>query len=228
VILDDFSIGKYEVTYAEFVAFLNDYGSTKIKGSEYEGQDILSEEHQNITFQTIADKINFQVEKGFENHPVTSITWYGALEYSKWLSQKTGEYWSLPTEAEWEYAARGGVYSKDNYVYSGSNYPLEVAWILDNAEKRTHSVGLKKANQLGIYDMSGNVWEWCLDWSSNIYFNQYAQKTADNPKGPNEGKVRVTRGGSMLNIENLCRVSNRYGYLPDYKYQNIGFRIIRK
>ncbi|MDR1863970.1 MAG: formylglycine-generating enzyme family protein, partial [Bacteroidales bacterium] len=131
-----------------------------------------------------------------------------------------------PTEAEWEYAARGGQQTH-NYDYSGSNTVGDVAWYLDNsyalgsgADYGAHPVGTKAANELGIYDMSGNVWERCSDWYGNVY-----PSSADNPTGASSGSYRVGRGGSWSSSAAYCRVSYRYYEAPGARYYNVGFRL---
>ena len=125
------------------------------------------------------------------------------------------------TEAEWEYAARGGNKSK-GYEYSGSNNINEVAWYDGNASNKAHSVGQKKANELGIFDMSGNVLEWCNDWYNPDYYKNSSSK---NPKGASSGEYRVLRGGSWYVTSNLCRVALRLMVRPTVRNYNLGFRV---
>ena len=127
----------------------------------------------------------------------------------------------LPTEAEWEFAARGGVRSK-GYQYSGSNDYGTVAWYDENSGSQTHVVGAKAANELGIYDMSGNVYEWCWDWYSG-----YGSSPQANPTGPKTGNYRLLRGGSWLSIATYCRVSDRFSNSPYRSGSNFGFRLCR-
>ncbi|WP_191013528.1 DUF898 family protein [Treponema zioleckii] len=147
--------------------------------------------------------------------PCRGNAFYRRIE---WNQNANG--YRLPTEAEWEYAARGGEKSK-GYKFSGSNKIGEVAWNVDNSNDRTHEVKTKSPNELGFYDMSGNVYEWC--W--NVY-EDYTFKAQDNPKGPDSGELRVPRGGSFGNGAK-CRVSNRYGGAPEYGDKFIGFRVAR-
>jgi formylglycine-generating enzyme required for sulfatase activity len=128
-----------------------------------------------------------------ENCPVEWVSWEDVQDFIQKLNTKTGLNYRLPTEAEWEYAARGGAQSW-GYKYSGSNNVDEVAWFSDNSGKKTHPVGTKKANELGIYDMSGNVWEWCYDW-----YGYYSSEAKTNPKGASSASLRVLRGGSWAN-----------------------------
>ena len=129
----------------------------------------------------------------------------------------------LPTEAEWEYAAKGGNKSK-GYKYSGSKTIDAVAWYESNSDNKTHAVGSKQANELGLYDMSGNVYEWCWDWYDRSH---YGKSAATNPQGAAEGSFRLLRGGSWHNNDNYCRVANRDFNYQNYRYNNTGFRFLR-
>jgi len=190
VTLDDYEIGKYEVTVKEYRLFCN-----------------LTGREMPVLEDSTAD-----------NHPITRITWYDAVEYCQWLSKETGATWRLPTEAEWEYAAKGGIKS-ENYLYSGSDYLDEVGaynpsgimavedWENGSISSVTFllcdeppfmTVGSKFPNELGIYDMSGNVREWCSDWYDSDYYKHSPEK---NPQGADNGTEKVVRGG---NWENVC------------------------
>ena len=155
------------------------------------------------------------------NKPVERVPWNDCQEFIKKLNLLTGLQFRLPTEAEWEYAARGGRKSQ-GYKYSGSNNVDDVAWYDYNFSETTHQVGTKRPNELGLYDMSGNVYEWCSDWYSSSY---YSSSPTTNPTGPTTGSFRVRRGGSWLNDAQYCRVSRRDDYDPDYRYHFIGFRL---
>jgi formylglycine-generating enzyme required for sulfatase activity len=151
--------------------------------------------------------------------PVERVSWEEAQEFISRLNKATGKKYRLPTEAEWEYAARGGTKNR-NYKYSGSNSIDEVAWYEDNSGDKTHPVGTKKANELGIYDMNGNIWEWCNDWYGN-----YDSSAQTNPVGALSGSYRVIRGGSWNYYAYGCRVANRLRYSPGFRNTRIGFRI---
>ena len=155
-----------------------------------------------------------------ENLPVESVSWKDVQDFIKKLNQKTGENFRLPTEAEWEYAARGGNKSK-GYRFSGSNNIGDVAWQEDNSGKKTHPVGMKSPNELGIYDMSGNVWEWCED-----KYGKYSSESQTNPTGSTKGSQRVLRGGSWSNFANICHISNRGKDSAGEKFGNYGFRLV--
>jgi formylglycine-generating enzyme len=157
-----------------------------------------------------------------DNSPIVNVTYNDAVAYCIWLSKKYNINYSLPTEAEWEYAARGG--NKGNgYAYSGGNDLHELGWYEDNSNRQTHSVGEKKPNELGLYDMSGNVEEWCMDWYDANY---YSTSPTHDPKGPNSGIARVLRGGSWISPAAYCRVDSRYSCDPESLWCLNGFRVI--
>ena len=153
------------------------------------------------------------------NKPVEQVSWNDCQEFIKKLNRLTGLSFSLPTEAQWEYASRGGNRSK-GYKYSGSNKIKDVAWYTGNSGSQTHEVGTKQPNELGLYDMSGNVWEWCSDW-----YGSYSSGSQTNPTGSTSGSNRVLRGGSWDYRARRCRVSYRYGNYPDDRYFNCGLRL---
>jgi len=161
------------------------------------------------------------------NNPVENVDWNDCQAFVESLNKKTGLGFTLPTEAEWEFAARGGNLSR-GYRYSGSDNIDEVAWIDSNSGKTTHTVGSKKPNELGLYDMSGNVWEWCLD-GYDSYNARYGHNSVDgapmiDPMGRNESD-KIGRGGSCLNPASFSRVANRDHDGVSKKYGNLGFRI---
>ncbi|MBW7872831.1 MAG: formylglycine-generating enzyme family protein [Ignavibacteria bacterium] len=205
VTLSDFYIGKYEVTQELWESVMGSNPSY-FKGSK---------------------------------RPVESVSWYEAVEFCNRLSDKEGlqraysgsganitcdfnaNGYRLPTEAEWEYAARGGKQTK-NYKYSGSDNTGAVAWYDGNSGDKTHAVGLKQPNEIGIYDMSGNVWEWCWDW-----YGDYTSPSQTNPKGPSSGEYRVLRGGGWIIYARYCRVALRVSGMPDGRSSSNGFRLAR-
>ena len=154
-----------------------------------------------------------------DNLPVEIVSWEDCQTFITKLNSLTGANFRLPTEAEWEFAARGGNKSQ-GYTYSGSNRIGKVAWCWNNSGSKTHAVKTKSPNELGIYDMSGNVWEWCLDW-----YGDYSSSPQTNPKGPISGLNRVYRGGSWDNFSTFCRTSIRYKFTPDYRSSRLGFRL---
>ena len=226
VSLSDFYIGKYEVTNEEYAVFLNDYGSAQVKDGAYKGELMVGEYKWGIEFRNFKGEVVYRPQKGYEKYPVVKVTWYGATEYAKWLSQKTGKGYRLPTEAEWEYAARGGNRSK-GYQYAGSNDLKEVGWYEKNSGSQTHPVGQKKANELRVYDMSGNVWEWCSDGYDENYYKQFEKVGARNPKGAESEGIRVVRGGSWDSSYRVCRSAYRDWFNQDIRYYYVGFRLAR-
>ena len=156
-----------------------------------------------------------------DNLPVEQVSWDDCQKFLKKLSQKTGKRYRLPTEAEWEFAARGGTFSK-GFQYAGSNDLNEVGWYSDNSYSETHPVDLKNSNELGLYDMSGNVWEWCADRYGDYWAGG---KTVSNPSGPTYGSDRVLRGGSWNYDARFCRVAHRNYITPEVRNNGIGFRL---
>ena len=151
--------------------------------------------------------------------PVEEVSWDDCQTFIRKLNSLTGANFRLPTEAEWEYAARGGNRSR-GYKYSGSNNINDVAWYKDNSGSNTHAVGTKSPNELGIYDMSGNVYEWCQDW-----FGSYGSGSQTNPQGPSSGSYRVIRGGSWYHYAQYC-VSDRDVHYPGNGNIDVGLRLV--
>ncbi len=151
--------------------------------------------------------------------PVEKVSWDDCHEFIARLNELTGKNFRLPTEAEWEYAARGGALSQ-GYKYSGGNGANEVAWYDDNAGHRSQKVKVKQANELGVYDMSGNVWEWCQDW-----YGDYTEDSQTDPTGPESGTERVLRGGAWNFSSLACRVSSRLNRSADLRSYDIGLRL---
>ena len=216
----DFHLGKFPVTNSQYATFLNQYQNSKVKTGPFQGEVMIVAHHWGVQ----EKGGQWQASIGFETNPVIAVTWYGATEFCHWLSQQTKEAYRLPSESEWEYAARGGKH-KTRCRYAGSNYLNEVGWYNDNSHGQTKPVGLKFPNTLGLFDMSGNVREWCADhWH-------------DNYKGaPQDGSAwldrdnkshRVVRGGSWYYDDNNCRVSLRFRINAYYRYGVLGFRVAR-
>jgi formylglycine-generating enzyme required for sulfatase activity len=203
VILEKFLIGKYAVTNAQWEAVM------KTKGS------------------ATCDK-KFQGDL----KPVVGVTWHESRAFCNMLSKQIGKNVRLPTEAEWEYAARGANQSR-GFTYSGSNNLDKVGWYKDNSNGLTHPVGQKISNELGIYDMSGNVWEWCLDEWHDSYKNK-SEKLISNGNKPwsdqdeysHDNRSSLIRGGSCNNIDTNCRPKNRSWKFANSQYINVGFRIL--
>ncbi len=193
VSLSSFSIGKYEVTQEEWEAVMGSNPSAILE-----------------------DSLNFSVGGKV---PVIMVSWDDCQAFIRKLNAMTGKQFRLPTEAEWEYAARGGNQSK-HYKYAGSNDIGSVAWYDGNSGSETHPVGQKQSNELGLYDMTGNVWEWCQDWNGD-----YSSSAQTNPTGSGSGSYRVSRGGSWRYFASGCRVSYRNSDMPDYRECDLGLRL---
>lgn len=153
------------------------------------------------------------------NRPVENVSWKDCQKFIEKLNYLTGKRFRLPTEAEWEYAARGGSKSR-GYLYSGSSTIWTVAWYGDNSNGTSHNIGSKQSNELGLFDMSGNVWEWCQD-----YFAKYSSSLKTNPIGPSYGETYVVRGGGWYNKEGMCRISYRRNEGANFKGSYLGFRL---
>ncbi|MGM0497761.1 MAG: formylglycine-generating enzyme family protein [Bacteroidota bacterium] len=212
VTLSDYTIGRYEITNEQYCVFLNEQN---ISSDGRDGRTSLihiGNSHCQVRY------VNgeFVPKEGKADYPVVEVTWSGAQAFCEWAGGR------LPTEAEWEYAARGGHKSKET-IYSGANHVDSIAWYVRNSGDHSHPVGTKKPNELGIYDMSGNVWEWCNDW-----YGDYPSEPQNNPKGPKRGNSVVIRGGSWLYYGSFCRVSNRGSSAPSYAFNNYGFRLVKK
>ena len=157
-----------------------------------------------------------------DDYPIYYVSWEEALEFCRRLSDETGMTFTLPTEAQWEYAARGGK-NNSNTVFSGNNMIDIVCWYSANSNNETHPVGQKRPNALGLYDMSGNVWEWCYDW---FFYEGYPMDQTYNPIGHPEGAARIRRGGSRQDKVHSCRVANRGCQFPDMADSYTGFRVV--
>lgn len=225
VTLDQFYISRYETTIAQFIEFMNEAG-VSIEGIIDEksvfgatnGNSNITHDGSNFVFLP-SDTIPSS------SYPVYGITWYGAASYCKWFSIKYGVSASLPTEAEWEYAARGGSISTQNYYYSGSNSVSLVGWVQGNSSGTIHPIGMKMPNDLILYDMTGNVTEWCLDWydDTELYFYNSPQLNPQGP-GPDTGTWKVIRGGGIYSDYPYERIDWRTKNSPIYG--SSGFRII--
>ena len=210
ITLSSFHINKYEVTQAEWFAVMGN------NPSHFNGEKRLS--------MTVVKNYGTNLQR-----PVENVSWNDCQLFITKLNQLTGRTFRLPTEAEWEYAARGGNDSQ-RYKYAGNNNPDIVAWHYNNSGGRTHPVGEKDPNALGLYDMSGNVYEWCQDWYDRDY---YDYSPSSNPTGPDLETIkfygltdtRVYRGGSYhMGVEDL-RVSWRYGVSSNGHNNALGLRL---
>ena len=212
--ISQFYMSKNVVTNAQFAAFLNAYGSQTVKNGEFAGKPMFKIDSWGI----INNNGTWQAAAGYDLFPMIEVTWYGANEFCKVSGGR------LPTEAEWEYAAKGGP-TQQSYTYSGNNTPTVVAWYYDNSGLINHQVGLKAANSLGLFDMNGNVYQWCSDW-----FGRYtdAGTSGDSdPKGPSSGVSKVIRGGYRSIGYGDLHLTNRESLSPDESYNFVGFRLVK-
>lgn len=211
VTLSSYYIGKYEVTQQLWEYVMN-YSGLIADGNS------LSPAPTGSYLPDANPTVKYG--KG-DNYPVYNVYYeYIVEQFIPRLNKITGKTFALPTEAQWEYAARGGRMSQ-SYIYSGSNAIDEVAWYTSNSDNTNHPVGRKMANELGVYDMSGNVWEWCSD-----YYGKYNSVAEINPTGPKSGNTGVVRGGCMNELLNMCRVANREECNYEEINPFIGFRLV--
>ncbi len=219
VTLSDYSIGETVVTVGQFKVFVESTGYMTMaekKGWSWVWKgDWVKDPNKNWRHDARGNLRSISEH----NHPVLHVSWNDAVEFCGWLSAETKKAYRLPTEAEWEFAARGGRNSR-GYKYSGSNDIEEVAWHRYNSGTQTHAVKEKKGNELGLYDMSGNVWEWCSDW-----IGAYISGSQRNPTGPADGNYRVRRGGDWRGYPERCQVSFRAYDHPTFCNFYIGFRL---
>jgi len=214
VTVSTFWLSRHEVTIGQYLAFCTATNSHWPAWLE-KGNDYNIETGKETAYK------DFGMSRSNTTHAVTGISWDDAVSYCAWLQEKTGRNYRLPTEAEWEYAARGGNQSK-NYKYAGSDALDKVGWYNGNAGSKVHAVGGLQANELGLHDMSGNVWEWCADWYGSDY---YQSSPGRDPKGPGSGSSRVCRGGSWYINDYYCRSAIRFFIAPTLRYSSIGFRV---
>ncbi|MBX2926204.1 MAG: formylglycine-generating enzyme family protein [Saprospiraceae bacterium] len=212
--IKDFSLSATEITAAQYVTFLNAYGSGVVKAGAHRNKALLSDPDW---LERDGDG-PWRVKKAWEQYPAVNVTWYGANEFASFYNMR------LPSEAEWEYAARGGR-TNAGYTYAGSDNPDEVAWYRNNAGGRLHAVGMKKANALRLYDMSGNVWEWVADCKHP----DYTGAPADGKPWTTGGDCtrRIVRGGSWDYSSSAARVRARRDSRREDGLANTGFRVAK-
>ncbi|MBN2892248.1 MAG: SUMF1/EgtB/PvdO family nonheme iron enzyme [Bacteroidales bacterium] len=218
VTLGDFYMSKYEVTFEMFDNFSRSTGFVNADDGQY----------------------------GRGKNPAINISWEGAIKYCNWLSSRFGyekvydlkidssgmtiqgvnwdaDGYRLPTEAEWEYVAKGGSKSQ-GFAYAGSNDPKEVAWFSDNSENKPHEVGSLKPNELGIYDILGNAWEWCWDYYDGGY---YSKSPENDPRGADKGDNRTYRGGNFESKIEFIRITRRFSLSPTLSSGLVGIRLVQ-
>jgi len=225
VAITSFYLSKYEVTVAQFKSFIdqtNYQTDADKKGYSYVWTGSTSEKKYGVNWRF--DVVGNLRDLSDYQHPVIHVSHIDAIAYCSWLSKQTGKTYRLPTESEWEYAARGGKLTK-GYMYAGSNEIKEVAWYDENSNNTTHKVGGLKPNELGLYDMNGNIYEWCADWYNEKYFKPTLQI---NPQSSYQDLLAVLRGGSWKQSGSLSRVSSRHKGFPEDCNFNVGFRVARK
>ena len=208
--------GTFQMGIADSDAYIDEQPVHQVTVSSFSiGQTEVTQELWEAVMGSNSNPSNFKGSK----QPVESVSWNDCQTFIAKLNQLTGQTFRLPTEAEREYAARGGNSSK-GYKYSGSNTIGDVAWYSDNSYSRTHDVATKQSNELGLYDMSGNVTEWCSDW-----YDDYSSSAQTNPTGASSGSFRVSRGGSWFSTARSCRVSSRGCLTPSFTYNALGLRL---
>ncbi len=218
IVISEFFMDKYEITNWQYCKFLNLTGLDSEKLKLF--IKLYEEKVKNLS-KIYLENDSFYVKPGFEDFPVNFVSWFGANAFCEFYGLR------LPTEAEWEFAAKSKKHSIFNRykTYSGSNKINDVAWYKFNSDNKVHQIGLKQANKFGLYDLSGNVDEWCSDW---YLFDYYANAGYENPKGPEIADFKVYRGGSWYNSEKMLRVTNRRAVNPKSQKATIGFRVVKE
>jgi len=225
VCVDGFWMGKYEVTNIQFVQFLNE---VKTRGTE-EKPWFQKKNETYSRSRIMGETGDFEVEPGYEKYPVIEVSWHGAKAFARWLSDKTGLRFRLPTETEWEYGCRSGGRPEK---YCGGNDVNRVAWYHSNSGETPHPVGTKAPNELGLYDMSGNVWEWCEDiYLMDAYSRYSSDKNPVTYVGESDDwasrNIRVQRGGSWKYGARRCLSATRDKSTPEKRVDDVGFRVVR-
>ncbi len=212
--ISSFYMGKYEVSNKEYADFLN------VKGNRVEGHFNwinLAGSWENLKCRIYEKDGKFYVEQGYENYPVNYVNWYGARAYCEWKGGR------LPTEAEWEYAAKGGIFKNNKKLKYILFNIKDYAWLKVNSNHKWHKSGKKKPNSLGLYDIYGNLWEWCTDYYSKTF---YKKRKKHNPKNNKKADYKIIRGGSWTDKDSTLHYANRNAINPTSNKINVGFRIV--
>ncbi|MEO0584308.1 MAG: formylglycine-generating enzyme family protein, partial [Bacteroidota bacterium] len=221
VTLSPFYMAETEVTVAQFKAFIDDTGyktDADKDGESYIWTGSAWDRKSGVNWRCDV-KGDKRPASDFD-HPVIHVSWHDAAAYTQWVSQQTGDKYRLPTEAEWEYAAGAGASNRTKYAGTNSSTIDAYAVHWGNSNQQTAPVKSKRPNTIGLYDMSGNVWEWCQD-----RYGIYPSSSQTNPTGPTSGDYRVMRGGSWFNDPQFCRVAFRFSYSPSRRLSYVGFRL---
>ena len=219
VSVSSFYMGKYEITVKEYMEFVDSTGSNYPVW--------MNENEEDSYYKNEERTLYIGYKPSSYNLPIAGVTWDNAVAYCKWLSEKTGKKFRLPTEAEWEYAARGGKNGLPTKFSGSSNFD-EVGWSRENSGGKSQPVGQKLPNELGIYDMSGNVWEWCGDWWKKWELDELNTGVLKNPKGPKTGKAKLLKGLGWYYPDSWGRLSIRGKNMPTSKADYNGFRIVQE
>lgn len=215
--LKSFYLQESEVTNSQFCKFLNDVGNKQIGNTFYIN---LKGKWRTMNCRIYKDENGiFKTEKGFEDFPVNFVSWYGADAYCKHYGGR------LPTEIEWEYAAGGGKISKNNYLYSGGNEIDSIAFYIENSENKLHKVKSKKPNTIKLFDMTGNLAEWCDNWYKP---DEYKNLKRFSPMKKSKGQFKSHRGGSWTDSKKIIYYKNRRASNPETTRSTIGFRMLKE
>jgi formylglycine-generating enzyme required for sulfatase activity len=221
VVIDAFYISEYETTVGQFKRFVD--STNYITDAEKKGFSIVFISGKWQRKEGINWRYNDLAETASDDMPVSHVSWNDANEYCKWMSLSTESDYRLPTEAEWEYAARGGNKSKNTKISSEASIDT-IGWFMNNSNGSANIGGLKKPNELGVYDMLGNMGEWVNDWYKEDYYKDSVSK---NPLGPSNGIQKIYRGGNWSQQKENIRFSERFATRPNFCGMGIGFRIVK-
>lgn len=244
VTVSPFYLAKTETTFAQFKAFAEASGyitDAELGDGSFVWDSLGWHKQEQVNWRhDERGRLRSRTPGDFGNYPVLHVSWYDAARYCNWLSKQSGlqhvydfqentvtsifsaNGYRLPSEADWEYAAAEGKIQP----YAGSGSLPALGWYSGNAQHYVHAVAGKKANEAGLYDLTGNVWEWCHDWYDPQFYEK--SREAIDPYGPPIGQERVLRGGSWNNNRAHCRIANRSSRYPDFRDGSVGFRVARR